>query len=85
MKKLDLCSFCNKSRNYIFTCFYSITNKTTKNTKLAIEKKQEMPHNNYGTYLQQLPQDITKKFKQLEANRKKEINYKYSRIFNKVK
>ena len=31
--------------------------------------------NIYGTYLQKLPQDVTKKIRQLEANRKKEISY----------
>ena len=62
----------------------TITNETTNNTNLAIEKKQEMPHNNYRTYLQQLPQDVTKKIRQLEANRKKEINCMYGDNFNKI-
>ena len=43
-----------------------------------------MPHNNDGAYFQQLPQDVTKTIRQLEANRKKTINCKYGHIFNKI-
>ena len=32
-----------------------------------------MPHNKYGTYLQQLPQEVTQNIRQLEVNRREKI------------
>ena len=43
-----------------------------------------MVENNYNYYLQQIPKILVKKIRQLEEKRKKEINSKWSYIFNRL-